>query len=50
MATAAGAAAVAADDWHFCGGAYLEWPITPNLRAEFDWRWLLCGPVHFWGR
>lgn len=34
------AATVAADDGHGCGGAYLEWPITPNLRDEFDWRWL----------
>lgn len=51
MATAAvaGAAAVAADDdWHGCGGAYLEWPITPNLHAECDWRWLYMGRCTFW--
>ena len=29
------------------GGAYLEWPITPNLRAEFDWRWLYMGRCTF---
>lgn len=47
MATEAVAVAADDDDWHGCGGAYLTCPITPNLRAEFDWRWLYMGRCTF---
>ena len=47
MATAAVAGSVADDDGHGCGGAYIWWPITTDLHAEFDWRWLYMDRCTF---